>query len=272
MRLSAVLGFTLATITLAAAASDEMPDHPALRDRFWVGAGAFFPQTTTSAQLSSTRSGAGANIDFEDALGMQRAKTVPTFFGRWRIGERWRVEAEYFRLDRSGDKQVDRTIQWGDNTFPVNSRIQSTFNFSDLRVSGGYSIFKTHDKEIGVGLGLHAASYKASLSGTFNGAPIGSESESMTAPLPVVSAYGAFALTDRWAVTARLDRFALKYDKYDGSLTGLGLDLLYQPFRYVGFGLGMRSLFISLSATDDQKTVKFRQAFQGPVLFMNVSF
>ena len=265
--------FAMAALSAATAASaEEIPNHPALRDRVWVGAGAFFPQTTTSAQLDSTRSGVGTNIDFEDALGMDRAKTVPTFFGRIRIGERWRIEAEYFRLDRSGDKQVDRTIQWGDNTFPVNARVQSTFNFSDLRVSGGYSIFKTPDKELGVGLGLHAASYKASLTGSFNGAPLGSESEAITAPLPVVSAYGAFALTEQWAVTARMDRFSLKYDKYDGSLTGLGLDLLYQPFRNVGFGLGARSLFISLSATDDQKTVKFRQAFQGPVLFMNVSF
>jgi len=28
----------------------------------------------------------------------------------------------------------------------------------------------------------------------------------------------------------------------------------------------------AVTATDDQKTLKFRQAFQGPVLFMNVSF
>ena len=272
MRVSLVLLAIAALSAAAPASADEIPNHPALRDRIWLGAGAFFPQTTTSAQLDSTRSGVGTNIDFEDALGMQRAKTVPTFFGRWRLGERWRIEAEYFRLDRSGDKQVDRTIQWGDKSFPVNSNVQSTFNFSDLRVSAGYSIFKTPDKELGVGVGLHAASYKASLSGTFNGAPIGSDSESITAPLPVVSVYGAFALTEQWAVTARLDRFALKYDKYDGSLTGLGLDLLYQPFKHVGFGLGMRSLFLSLTATDEQKTVRFRQAFQGPVLFMNVSF
>src|SRR5689334_5866072 len=103
MRVSLVLLAIAALSAAAPASADEIPSHPALRDRIWLGAGAFFPQTTTSAQLDSTRSGVGTNIDFEDALGMQRAKTVPTFFGRWRLGERWRVEAEYFKLDRSGD-------------------------------------------------------------------------------------------------------------------------------------------------------------------------
>jgi hypothetical protein len=254
------------------AAQDAVPDHPALRDQFYFGAGVYFPQTTTQVEVDSTRFGVGANVDLEDTLGMDRTKRVPTFFGRVRLGERWRIEGEYFQLNRHGERQIDRTIQWGDTTFPVNAQMQSTFNFSDLRVSAGYTFFKTRDKELGVGLGAHVASYKMSVSGTLNGNSVGSDSENVTAPLPVLSAFGQFALTEHWAVGGRLDRFALKYDKYDGSLTALGLDLLYQPFRHVGFGLGVRDLFITLTATDEQKTVKFRQAFQGPVLFMNVSF
>lgn len=252
----------------ARAEQGEIPHHPALKDRFYIGAGAFFPQTTTQAQLDSNKVGVGANIDFEQSLDMQRSKTVPSFFARWRFGERWRLDAEYFELNRSSSRAIDRDIQWGDTTFTVNSQVSTKFNFSDLRLSVGYAFFRTADKELGIGLGVHAARYDVSLSSN----SAGTEGEDVLAPLPVLSIYGQFALTERWAVGSRLDRFSLSYDKYDGSLTSLGLDLLYQPFRHVGIGVGYRGLFIRMEAADDNKTLKFKQTFEGPLLFLNASF
>jgi hypothetical protein len=90
--------------------------------------------------------------------------------------------------------------------------------------------------------------------------------------LPVLSIYGNFALTDRWAVGTRLDRFSLSYDKFTGGLTQLALDLHYQPFRHVGFALGYRGLFIKAEVEEERVTGKFRQTFSGPMLSMNVSW
>lgn len=265
---AALTAVALAAPTLAGAAEGTLPEHPALVDRFYFGAGVFFPQTTTSAQLQNSRTGVGANVDFENALGMATDKSVPMAMARWRVGERWRVEAEYFQLNRSASKVIDRDIQFGDTVYPVNASVSSTFNFSDFRVSGGYSFFKRPDKEVGVAAGLHIAQYDVSLSA--NGSA--NESSAITAPLPVLSVYSQFALTERWALAARMDRFSLRYDQFDGSITGLALDIMYQPFRHVGFGLGTRSLYIDASADDGRRTASFRQTFQGPLLFMNVSF
>ncbi len=259
---------TAALLAPACAAAQTAPEHPALRDRFYFGAGAFFPQTTTSAQLQSTRTGVGANVDFENALGMATDKSVPMASARWRLGERWRIEAEYFQLNRSASKVIDRDIQWGDTVYPVNANVSSKFDFSDLRLSAGYAFFRRPDKELGAGLGLHVAQYNVSLSA--NGSA--TESTAITAPLPVLSLYSQFALTERWALAARMDRFVLKYGTFAGSITGLALDIMYQPFRHVGFGLGTRSLYINASAETDSRKAIFRQTFQGPLLFMNVSF
>jgi hypothetical protein len=265
---SAVAAASLSTAAAAGAAEAIAPDHPALRDRFYFSAGTFFPQTTTSAQLQNSTTGVGANVDFENALGMATDKAVPIASARWRLGERWRIEAEYFRLNRSASKVIDRNIQWGDTVYPVNSQVDSRFNFSDLRVSAGYSFFQRPDKEVGIGAGLHIAQYEVSLSA--NGSA--TESTAVTAPLPVLSIYSQFALTERWAISARLDRFVLKYDTFDGSVSAVGLDLMYQPFRHVGIGLGTRSLYIDASAESGNRKAIFRQSFQGPLLFMNVSF
>ena len=78
----------LLALLLAAPAIAQVPEHPALRDKLYFGAGLFFPQTTTQAQLDSNRLGVGTNIDFEQSLDMARSKTVPSFFGRWRLAER----------------------------------------------------------------------------------------------------------------------------------------------------------------------------------------
>jgi hypothetical protein len=257
----------LGALALPAGAQDAVPDNPLLKDRFYFGVGAFFPKTSTQAQANSSV-GVGTNIDFENALGMQTSKTVPSAFGRMRFGERWRVEAEWFRLDRSGSRSIDREITWEGTVYPVNAALSSRFDFSDLRVSAGYSFFKTRDKELGVGFGLHVAAYDVSLSNN----AIGTEQEDVTAPLPVLSLYGQFALTDRWVVGGRLDRFRLKYEKYDGSLTAIGLDLTYQFSRHLGVGVAYRNLFIDLEVEGDRGLFKFDQSFQGPMLFLSASF
>jgi hypothetical protein len=250
------------------AAAQDIPSHPALTDRYYFGVGVFFPKTSTQAQLQNKVSGVGATVDFEQSLDMERSKTVPTAFGRWRIGERWRIDAEYFALNRTSERTLDRDIQWGDQTFPVNAQVAAKFNFSDLRVSAGYSFFRTTDKELGVGVGLHMASYEISLTSNSTG----TDGEDVLAPLPVISLYAQFALTERWAMGSRIDRFSLSYDKYDGSLTSLGFDLVYQPFRHFGVGLGYRGLFIKMAVESDRATLRMRQTFEGPLVYVNASF
>ena len=265
----ALLGIALiAVATAAAAAEGDIPDHPALSARWVFGAGIFIPKTTTEARLTSSTLGAGAVIDFEDTLGMDEEKEVPGFMARWRIGERWRIEAEYFQLNRSSSRGTNRDIQWGDVVYPINTQVASSFDFSDLRVSAGYSFFRTKDKELGVGLGFHVAAYDISLTA----AAVGSESEDVTAPLPVFMIYGQFALTDRWAVGARLDRLSLNYDKYEGSIGSLGVDIMYQPFRNFGLGLGYRATVFDLKVSEDNREFEIKQNFSGPVLFVTANF
>jgi hypothetical protein len=251
-----------------AQAQEAIPIHPALHDRFYMGVGAFLPKTSTSAQLDSTNLGVGANVDFERMLGMTTQKVVPDAFARWRFAERWRVEAEYFQLNRNGDKVLDQSITWNGQTFSAGTEVISKFDFSDIRTSVGYSFFKTPDKELGVAFGFHVASYDVAL----GSATVSNQGKAILAPLPVLSAYGQFALTETWAVGARMDRLMMSYDHYAGNVTSIAVDVNYQPFRHVGFGLAYRSLFINLKATGTDFTAQFNQTFQGPLLYMNASF
>ena len=257
-------------------ADDAVPNNPGLQSSVYLALGFFHPKTTTSAQLDSATHGIGTNIDFERALGMETQKGVPDFYARWRISDRWRFDAGYFELNRSGDKVIDREIQWGDQTYQVGAELKSKFDFSDFRMSGGYSLFRRPDKDVGVGFGFHVATYNTALSlaGTGNlvGTVSSSEAKRVLAPLPVLTAYGNFALTDRWAVNVRVDRFALSYNGNSGNITGSAIDLRYQPFRHVGFGFAYRSLFLDATIARSASTVAFGQTFQGPLAYLSASF
>jgi hypothetical protein len=153
----------------------------------------------------------------------------------------------------------------------VNAQVNSKLNFSDLRTSVGYSFYKTSDKELGVGLGLHWLWWQASLASQAQG----TEGGDLLAPLPVLSFYGGFALNEQWSVGARLDFFSLTYEQYHGGITVLGVHLLYQPFRHVGFGVGYTGLFLNFQADSTglgSLQGKLNQNLQGPSFYITASF
>ncbi|HYJ19107.1 MAG TPA: hypothetical protein VEW72_08035 [Burkholderiales bacterium] len=265
------VSFLIAYCTLACApvlAEDVIPDNPALKDKFFIGIGGYLPTSSTDVRLDSATLGVGANLNMEDTLGLDERKLTPEFLARWRFTERWRMEMEYFQLDRSGTRTLSGAIQIGDKVYSANEDLQSEFNIAVTRISVGYSFFKTADKELGIGIGMHVAEIET----RFNGSLVGEEGSDATAPLPVLSLYSQFALTDKWSVGARFDRFALEVNPYRGDITSVGLDLQYQAFRHIGFGIGFRTLDIELEAEEGDFRGKIESRFSGPIFYMNASF
>ena len=258
----------LVVVPVPAMAADETPNHPLLKDRFRVSLGAFYAESTTQARLGSSSGGTGVDVNFEDTLGLPARKTIGEVAAYWRISERWRVDLNYFRLTRKGSRTLTENLTWGDNTYTIGTTVNSSFEISDLRAGLGYSFFRTADKEVGIGVGLHSTAFKASL----DSASAGAASESATAPLPVLALYGNFALTDTWALKAGTDWLSLAYDKYSGSIRASVFDIVYQPFKQVAFGVGMHSLNVRLGIDNPHSKFDARVALQGPAAYMSVSF
>jgi hypothetical protein len=245
----------------------EGDHHPLLNDTLRISLGAFFANATTSVRLDGSR-GLGTEINFEEVLGLEKQKLIGEAGLAWRFAERWRFDADYFSLSRSATRTISKQIEWGDQVYSAGSEVSSEFKITDLRTGFGYSFFRRPDKELGFGLGLHRTTLQASVT-TQN---VGAEAVDVFAPLPVVTAYSNIALTDTWAMRARMDWLSLTYGKYDGGIRTVVLDVLYQPFRYVGFGLGWHSLAINVGVQNPHSHAELRMVFDGPALFMNASF
>jgi hypothetical protein len=260
--------WTVSPVHAQTAATEVIPNHPALTDRFVFELGGFYSRSSTQASLGPSSGGTGVVVDFENTLGLEDRNLSAIGGFLWRISERWRLEVEYFSLNRDATRTLATNVTWGDTTFTAGTSVNSAYDFSDVRISGGYSFFRRRDKELGVGVGLHVAGIKTSI----QAGGVGAESADVTAPLPVLNLYGAFALTNEWAVRFRLDWLSLNYDIYSGDLRSTAVDVLYQPFRNVGFGLGSRSFILDVEIDDSKWRGKARTSFTGPTLFMTVSF
>jgi hypothetical protein len=260
-------------IAAAAHAADDdvpIPDHPMMRDRFFVGVGVVWAQSNVTANLNTGRVGLGTFIDFENDVGLKKNNAIGQFAFRMNISERWRLEAEYFSLNRDSDQTLSRTLDWGNLTFPINATVHGKSNLDDFRISVGYSFFRRKDKEIGFGVGAHVMSLDASISSP----NFGSEGASQSAPLPVLTLYSQMALTDRWLFRARVDRLSLDTGEVNGSVYSSATDFVYQPWRHFGVGFGYRDINLQVSSASEGSSWRGKAQVRhtGPYLFFTSTF
>lgn len=245
-----------------------LPDNPQLNEPFVFSLGAMYVTNSTTQASKTTNGGVGGVVDMENVLGLEQELWVPFVSGRWRFAESFRLEAEYFTINRSATRTLGEDINWDGSNIPAGTQVHSKFDFTDVRLSAGWSIYKTQDKEFGVAIGVHVEDIRLDVSTatTSNG------DESVVAPLPVVSVFGGFAMSDQWSVAARFDAFKMTWDPYQGHLYDLGLDLIWNPWRNVGLGLGYRSLQLSGTFHATHYKGDLNAAYSGPILYLNVAF
>ena len=270
-RIAVQAGLVLLGITasgLAAGQESSWTVHPALQDTWTVQLGAFIPSVDTTASLKSSSGAVGTSVSLEDDLGFSDRKTLGSFFAGARLGQRWKIEFEYFALDRSHSRAIDRTINWGDKTYPVNAVVDGKFNSDVYRLSGGYSFVKNDQAEVGAALGLFVTRFSTSL--TASG--IGASGGDVTAPLPTIGLYGAYAFSPRWLLSGRVDYFSLNYGDYDGSLTNFTAGVDYRFTRNFGIGAGYRYVDYDVDVTKSSYNGSIRYKFSGPTIYGVASF
>ena len=70
----------------------------------------------------------------------------------------------------------------------------------------------------------------------------------------------------------RDDRLSLDTGDIDGKIFSSGLDVVYQPWRHFGVGLGYRDINFQVASTSEDWRGKAQVQQSGPVLFIAASF
>jgi hypothetical protein len=256
---------------LAAFGASAWAEGP--QDRYWAELEYFFPTISSTARLDGAVRGTAVSL--EDELGLSDRKGTPYLLLGMRLGESWRLEFEYYTLNRDASKQIGRDIQWGDIRFPVSATLNSEFDSTIYRLTAGWSFYRTPRAEGGASIGLHVTDFTLQLSGQGNG-PAGlafqREKRDQTVPLPTIGLYGNYMVTDQWILRGRVDYLSLNYDNYDGSLINWLAAVEWRFHKNWGAGLGYRYVDYKLEATKESFHGEVNYKFQGPTLYIGAAF
>jgi hypothetical protein len=265
------LAAAVALAGISGAASAEGP-----QDSLWAQLAYFLPTIDSTARLDSTITARpGTGVRLEDELGLSDRKGTPYLLLGTRLGDRWRLEFEYYELKRSATTVLGRDIEWGDTTFPLSAEVTSRFDTSVYRLSGGYSFYRTQQAEAGAALGLHVTDFRLGLSGQGTG-PAGlafqREERDQLVPLPTVGLYGTYRISEQWQVRGRIDFLSFEYDEYDGSLTNWLAAIDWRFARNWGAGAGYRYVEYELDSTKGNFLGQVNYRFRGPTIYLEAAF
>lgn len=260
-----------AALAAAGSASAETP-----QDRYWGNLEFFFPTITSTARLDFPNTGIkGTEIRLEDELGLDDRKGTPYLLLGMRLGDNWRLEFEYYQLKRDATHTISRDIQWGDVNYPASATLQSRFDSSIYRLTGGYSFYRTQQAEVGGAFGLHVTDFTVALAGQGNGAAglsFRNEARDALVPLPTIGVYGSWVFAPQWVLRGRVDYLSLNYEQYDGRLVNVMAGVDWRFSKNWGVGGGYRYVDYTVGSTRDRFQGEITYSFKGPTLYLTAGF
>ena len=211
----------------------------------------------SKVEFGSANLGVGVVVDVEDALGLDSSDTVFFANGYYRFGKtrRHRWDFSYARYRRDATRVLSTDVPIFDGTLLAGETVYTEMNFDILRAGYSYSLLQDDRMDLGIGAGLYVMPIEFSFS---TSGLLGSQSEDLTAPLPVLGLRADFALTKKLFLKMRWDIFYLKIGDFKGSIMSGVLAVEYNFWKNVGFGLGYNDFRVKVEASgSDYPNINF---------------
>ena len=262
-----------------AADQGDSPPQKLIDQEFTIALGGFFPRVQSTVTLTSPR-GFGKEFSGDD-VGLDKDISSAWMHFNWRFKPRHQFQAEWFLLNRDGERVTDRPLEIGDAVIGVGSSLEAEMDVNVGRLTYGYSFLRDEQLDLAFLVGFHIATVKATVTAagnvTVNGVPvIGSRTESggtQTLPLPHIGGTATYAFTPRFTGEFSLLVFALDLGDYAGSLLETDAFLAYQLTKHFGIGGGLKYFNLNLKAnTSRGGSAAYNYKFFGPAVFGYASF
>lgn len=254
-----------------------LPSGPAqksspIRDRFYVLA-AFYPavvQTTVREDPTNAGPGAiGTSVNGEKDLGLASRLRQGRVEFMFRLRDRNKLRVEYFESDRTASQTLANTIVFGNQNFNAGELVQSELDWRSFGLTYTYSFYRSDRFEVGTGLGLFFLQAEARGAIPATGQL---QDESAADPFPTLPLDLTWAISRRFAATARANYLKAKLNSVDGSFTDIHGDLQYRWNPYFSLGLGYTDMRISLTRSTGSNPGIVAMNFRGPEAFFRFSF
>lgn len=264
-------------LTSQAVLADEGNDtHPVLSNRFFISGGVFLPDKNFKISARGSAEELGRTIDFNEVFKVDDSETTGALDFRWRFGEKWQLQGQYWKVSDGGSTVLERDLEWKDIILEAGTGASAGVGIDVARIFLGREFFPGDRSEFGLGLGLHWLKLSAFVSGqiltNIGDAKFYSDNVSASAPLPNLGAWYVYALSRRWALTAHFDWLSASYDVYSGSIVNAQLGVNWAVTKH--FGAKATWNYFKLNADVDKRDWygKAEIAQNGPFLSLYVTW
>lgn len=280
----AITGVRLAAVGLlgAAASTTSFAQAQGLLDNpFVFNLGVFVLGTDVKGNLNGTATGSREEVNFDRDFGKPGDASRARIDGLWRINPKHHLRFLYFDNDQTRNKVIDRDIAWGDYTFKAGGNVETKVKYEVYELAYEYAFMRTPSYEVSASAGLHVEHFNTRLTGnaTFtdaNGnvsaASASTESNSVTAPLPVIGLRGGWVVAPQWYLDGQLQLFKVNINGIDGNWTDLRLGGTWMFSKNFGVGLGYNRFYthVDVSKTNFNGNLKF--GYQGVQAYLTGTF
>jgi hypothetical protein len=261
---------------IAGVATAQAEDRNPLNATAMLDMGGFFLSTDVRVRLDGEDGSIGDTIDFEDTFGNDRFQRFRVD-GLWRIRGSHSIRGTYFKNFRTGTRELERDIHFGDETYPLGVSTTGRWELEVMQLSYDYAFKREEKYELAAGIGVHMLDANLGLDATVTGGGGSvsrelSESGSTDAPLPVLGLRGTWALPHDLYVTAQAQFFYIDFDDYVGSLSDLKANIIWQATPRFGVGLGYNDFRFRFKLDKDLFDGRLRWNYGGAMAFASVIF
>lgn len=258
-------------VTAAQARPPEKQEDNLLNDRFGLQAGVVYSGTTTDVRFDADSGTVGTDLSGEDDLGLGKNKVLARGEVWFRMKERHRarISSYFVPLNRRANTVLDRTIDFGNETFVVNERIESELKLNLLAITYAYSFVKNDRMELGASLGFDIVEFEAKATVP---ARLRTEREERSGPAPLVGLDGTVRIRGKWYAEARAQYLKVNISDVKGTLKTYDVNVMYRLHPNVTVGLGYSGFGINVDSTNVGDSGLIDISTGGPMLFARVGF
>lgn len=238
-------------------------DRLALRGLFYM------PSVSTDVRYDSSLAVPGTLMDAEDVLGLADKKKQGDLELMFRMLERHRIRAEFYRLSRSGDRVLDQQIRFGDDVYNVGDRVLSKMDLRTLDLVYTYSFLRREKLELSGGLGIHLLQAEGQLDVP---ARFVHEHLDTAGPFPTLAFDGTWRFTKRFSLNGRANYLGGETGDVKASYLAWHADVQFRWRPNFALGAGYTLTHFYLDSRDPDESGFFRFHYQGPEAFVRVSF
>ena len=240
-----------------------------ITDRFAIRALYIGSDINTVVRYDSAVNVQGTLVDAETDIGFPSHTNQPGLDLSFRMGERNRIHADFYKMRRSGDLVLGQQIDFGQAVYLAGDRLLSNTDLRMLGFSWTWSALKFEKFELGLGLGLHLMQVHGQLE-----VPARFVRQRLDAagPFPTGAFDATWRMTKRFSVNLAANYLGGSLNGVDGKFQSLHADLQFRVRPNFALGAGYDQSQFRFDSRTTDFIGYFNLKYQGPEAFLRVSF